>query len=431
MFMQVGFLFLEVGFSRMKNAGTIVPKILANFSIAAICYWAVGSRSPSAAPAGSPGPRAFLGTTDASAFPAMEFSRAAVPAKFFFQFVFCRVAGDRLGHHHRAHQVRRVPDLRGRLQRADLPDHQPLDLRRRLAPGEPGHAGLRQARSSTSPARPARWRRCCSARASASTATTASRTRSPATTCRSWAWRCWCCGSAGSASTPARRSARSAALRRRGGRDAARRRAGVLGAMLVSYLITRKFDMGMTANGAIAALVAITAPSGYVEFWAAPLIGFVAGVIVVGAIVAIDRARRPGGRPVGARHRGHLGHARLRAVHQPAAGGAERDRRRRPVLHRLVPPAGRAGARRRRRPSPRCSRSASRLLRDQEDPACAWAERSATASTSSSTACGAAEAFMPVPDRSTVPRRCRRAGRRGSGTGHTGANGYPAGARAR
>jgi len=42
MFMQVGFLFLEVGFSRMKNAGTVVPKILANFSISAVCYWAVG-----------------------------------------------------------------------------------------------------------------------------------------------------------------------------------------------------------------------------------------------------------------------------------------------------------------------------------------------------------------------------------------------------
>ena len=42
MFMQVGFMFLEIGFSRMKNVGTIVPKILANFSIAALCYWAVG-----------------------------------------------------------------------------------------------------------------------------------------------------------------------------------------------------------------------------------------------------------------------------------------------------------------------------------------------------------------------------------------------------
>src|SRR5688572_32148057 len=53
MFMQVGFLFLEVGFSRMKNAGTVVPKILANFSIAALCYWAFDSAPPSAAAAGS------------------------------------------------------------------------------------------------------------------------------------------------------------------------------------------------------------------------------------------------------------------------------------------------------------------------------------------------------------------------------------------
>jgi Amt family ammonium transporter len=63
----------------------------------------------------------------------------------------------------------------------------------------------------------------------------------------------------------------------------------VLGALATSYAITKKFDIGMTANGAIAALVAITAPSGYVEYWAAPIIGLVAGVVVVGAIIAIDR----------------------------------------------------------------------------------------------------------------------------------------------
>ena len=41
-FMQAGFAFLEIGFSRGKNAGTIVAKILVNLSIAAILYWAVG-----------------------------------------------------------------------------------------------------------------------------------------------------------------------------------------------------------------------------------------------------------------------------------------------------------------------------------------------------------------------------------------------------
>ena len=42
MFMQAGFAFLEIGFSRMKNAGAGIAKILVNFSIASIAYWAVG-----------------------------------------------------------------------------------------------------------------------------------------------------------------------------------------------------------------------------------------------------------------------------------------------------------------------------------------------------------------------------------------------------
>src|SRR5215204_552429 len=41
-FMQAGFALLEIGFSRQKNAGTVVAKILTNFSIAAIMYWAIG-----------------------------------------------------------------------------------------------------------------------------------------------------------------------------------------------------------------------------------------------------------------------------------------------------------------------------------------------------------------------------------------------------
>ena len=45
----------------------------------------------------------------------------------------------------------------------------------------------------------------------------------------------------------------------------------------------------MAGNGAIAGLVAITAPSGYVELWAAPIIGAVAGVVVVFGVLAIDK----------------------------------------------------------------------------------------------------------------------------------------------
>src|SRR3712207_4965431 len=41
-FMQAGFAFLEIGFSRGKNAGMGIAKILVNFSIASIAYWAIG-----------------------------------------------------------------------------------------------------------------------------------------------------------------------------------------------------------------------------------------------------------------------------------------------------------------------------------------------------------------------------------------------------
>ena len=65
--------------------------------------------------------------------------------------------------------------------------------------------------------------------------------------------------------------------------------AGVIGALATSYVLQKTLDVGMIGNGAIAALVAITAPSGYVEFWAAPLIGVVAGILVVACVLAIDK----------------------------------------------------------------------------------------------------------------------------------------------
>ena len=65
--------------------------------------------------------------------------------------------------------------------------------------------------------------------------------------------------------------------------------AGVIGASLAIWLKSRTLDVGMVGNGAIAGLVGITAPAGFVEFWAAPVIGFVAGLIVVFAVLAIDK----------------------------------------------------------------------------------------------------------------------------------------------
>jgi Amt family ammonium transporter len=65
--------------------------------------------------------------------------------------------------------------------------------------------------------------------------------------------------------------------------------AGVVGASLAVWMKSRTLDVGMAGNGAIAGLVGITAPSGFVEYWAAPIIGFVAGLIVVYGVLAIDK----------------------------------------------------------------------------------------------------------------------------------------------
>jgi ammonium transporter, Amt family len=65
--------------------------------------------------------------------------------------------------------------------------------------------------------------------------------------------------------------------------------AGVIGASLAVWLKSRTLDVGMAGNGAIAGLVGITAPAGFVEAWAAPVIGFVAGLIVVYAVLAIEK----------------------------------------------------------------------------------------------------------------------------------------------
>jgi Amt family ammonium transporter len=293
LFMQAGFMLLEIGFSRMKNAGTIVPKILANLSIAALCYWAVGFALAFGGAgwfAGTHG--VFLDTNNGNLFPAMSFSLATVPAKWFFQFVFCAVslaivwgttlerikfgayliyavvfssviypvvshwifgggwlsanfgmqdfAGSTVVHLIGATGAFAALLLLGPRQGKYGADGKPNVI--------PGHnmplVGLSVL----------------------------------------ILWLGWQGFNPGST------------LGAIGGRFAEvlvvtnlAAAAGVIGAMATIYLITRSFDIGMTGNGAIAALVAITASSGYVEFWAAPIIGFIAGIIVVVGVILIDR----------------------------------------------------------------------------------------------------------------------------------------------
>src|SRR5258708_16388393 len=97
MFMQAGFAMLEVGFSRMKNVGTVVAKVVTNLSVSSISYWALGFGFAFGAggifaviggsgffPTFSPGSSMDL--------PAIAGSTAPAAAKWFFEFVFCAVS---------------------------------------------------------------------------------------------------------------------------------------------------------------------------------------------------------------------------------------------------------------------------------------------------------------------------------------------------
>ena len=196
MFMQAGFALLEIGFSRGKNVGHGVVKILANFSIATIAWWAVGFGIAF-------GGAGWLMGDDALFFSFGENISTGLVAGtvggstaafMLFQFMFCAVSlaivwGTTL----ERMKFSALRDLRDRVRCADLPARRALDLRRRL-PAARSATACRTSparRSCTWSAPPARSPRCCcSARGWASTAATASRASIPGTPCRSSASAC-------------------------------------------------------------------------------------------------------------------------------------------------------------------------------------------------------------------------------------------------
>lgn len=64
---------------------------------------------------------------------------------------------------------------------------------------------------------------------------------------------------------------------------------GVLGATVASWILLKKPDLGMTLNGCLAGLVAITAPCAFVSAGSAAIIGFLAGILVVLAVIFFDK----------------------------------------------------------------------------------------------------------------------------------------------
>ncbi len=294
MFMQAGFAFLEIGFSRGKNAGTVIAKILTNFSIAALMYWAVGF-------AFAFGVGDIIGHDGfflrdygdpLKAFPVMGLSDATIESKWFFQFVFCAVSlaivwGTTLErikfgvyiiyaivfagfiYPIGSHWVFGGGWLQANLGMQDFAGSTAVHMI--------GATGALAVLLLLGPRR-GKYGKDGKPRAI------------PGHNMPLFGlgvlilWLGWFGFNPGST------------LGALDGRfpevlvvTQMAASAGVLGAIIVARWKTKSIDIGMAGNGAIAALVAITAPSGYVELWAAPIIGFVAGAIVPLCIYAIDK----------------------------------------------------------------------------------------------------------------------------------------------
>src|SRR4051812_34778803 len=293
-FMQAGFALLEIGFSRQKNAGTVVAKILTNFSIAAIMYWAIGF-------ALAFGNGDIIGHTGfllrdygdpQKAFGITGLSDATIETKWLFQFSFCAVSlaivwGTTLERIKFGVYVIYAVVFAGVIY--PIASHWVFgggwlqtsvgmqDFAGSTAVHMIGATGALAVLLQLG-ARRGRYGPDGKPRAI------------PGHNMPLFGlgvlilWLGWFGFNPGS--TLNAMDGRFPEIAMVTNLAAA---AGVVTAVAVMYAKTKKIDIGMAGNGAIGALVAITAPSGYVEPWAAVLIGAVAGVIVPLGVYAIDK----------------------------------------------------------------------------------------------------------------------------------------------
>jgi len=299
MFMQAGFAMLEVGFSRMKNVGTVVAKVITNFSVASLSYWAMGFAIAFGATAGWLFPligfSGFLPSFSPGSsmdLPAMSGSTAPAAAKFMFQFVFCAVSlaivwGTMMERTKFivyilfgvpfaaviypliSHQLFGGGYLQATLGAQDFAGSTVVHLTGATA----GLAGLlllgprigKYARKRVPNAIPGHNMPLAQLGVLI-------------------LWFGWFGFNPGSTLNATNLHFADVVITTQMAAAS-----GALAALIAVYARTRTLDVGMIGNGAIAALVAITAPSGYVEPWAAVVIGAVAGLIVVFGVYAIDR----------------------------------------------------------------------------------------------------------------------------------------------
>jgi Amt family ammonium transporter len=298
MFMQAGFLLLEVGFSRAKNAGAGVAKVLVNFSIASLCYWAVGFALAFGGLGEIAGTHGFFLNVGSSieeagkSIPFVETYSISPAAFMFFQFVFCAVSlaivwGATLErikfsayiiyavifssvlYPVMSHWIFGGGWLQVNIGMQDFAGSTVVHLI--------GATGAFAALLLLGP-RIGKYTKDGKPRA------IPGHSMPLVGLGVLILWLGWFGFNPGST------------LGAIGGRFAEvvvvtnlAAAAGVIAAVAVMYLLSKTIDIGMAGNGAIAGLVAITAPSGYVEYWAAPIIGAVAGVIVVFGVIAIEK----------------------------------------------------------------------------------------------------------------------------------------------
>ena len=67
--------------------------------------------------------------------------------------------------------------------------------------------------------------------------------------------------------------------------------AGAIGALLTSYITSKRLDLGMVLNGILAGLVGITAGADVLTPGTAILVGFVSGILVVISSILLDRMK--------------------------------------------------------------------------------------------------------------------------------------------
>jgi ammonium transporter, Amt family len=296
LFMQAGFALLEIGFSRGKNAGTIVAKILTNFSIAAIMYWAVGFALAFGGATGK-----IIGTEGfflrdygdpTTAFPVMGFSDATIESKWLFQFMFCAVSlaivwGTTLERIKFGVYVIFAVIFAGLIYP--------------IASGWVFGGGWLQANLGMQDFAGSTAVHLVGATAGLAVLLLLGARRGKydaegrpraipghnmplfglGVIILLLGWFGFNPGSTLGAMDGRFTEVAIVTLLAAG--------AGTIGALIVSWLKTRTIDIGMAGNGMIGALVAVTAPSGYVAPWAGVVIGLIAGFIVPLGVYAIDK----------------------------------------------------------------------------------------------------------------------------------------------